>query len=337
MSECTHVRSKKFGRTKGGEQRYRCLDCGKTFVESTRTLDGMRIGTATAAQVIRCTLEGVGVRGTARLCGVDQHTVMDAIVLIGQRCKEFAERTIVNVPVKDVQADEIWSFVGVKEKTRRKLSLPFRFWGDQYCFVGMERHHKLALAWHLGNRESGEGALFVNKLNRACWKEPFQITTDGWLPYKPLISNHMRQADYGMLIKIYGPSQETTRYSPAQIIEVKRKVCRGNPEEERMCTSHVERGNLNLRMTLKRWTRLTNCFSRKWENHEAALGLYFANYNWVVRHGALRTTPAVAAGLADRPWTVAELIERTATCDPPRAPEPPKNWQEFLDTLPDEG
>src|SRR5262245_45051532 len=179
----------------------------------------MRIGTDKAAQSVRCTMEGVGVRGTARLCGVDMHTVMDVLVLIGQRCKLFSEATIVDVPVQDVQADEIWSFVGVKEKTRRKLSLPFRLYGDQYCFCAVERHHKLALAWHLGLRETGNGELFVKKLARACWKETFQITTDGWLPYKPHISRNMGHADYGMLIKIYGPSQEETRYSPAQIIE----------------------------------------------------------------------------------------------------------------------
>lgn len=328
---CTHDRAKKHGTTRTGEQRYRCLDCGKTFVESTRTLDGMRLGIDKATQVINCLMEGLSVRGAARLCGVDQHTILDLLVLVGGRCQRFSESTLVDVPVRDVEADELWSFVGCKEKTRRRLSLPMRAYGDQYCFVGLERTSKLALAWHLGMREAGEGKLFIQKLNRACWKEQFQITTDGWLPYKPIISWGMPHARYGVLVKVYGQTQDTGRYSPAQIIEVKRKAIRGNPDEGRMCTSFVERHNLSMRLGIRRLTRLTNGFSRKMENHAAALGLYFAHYNWVKRHGTLKTTPAVASGVADKPWTVRELIDRTMDF------RPPTQFERFIDTLPDEG
>jgi IS1 family transposase len=275
-------------------------------------------------------MEGLSVLATARLAGVAKRTVLDLLVLVGGRCQRFAEATIVDVPVQDVEADELWSFVGCKEKTRRKLSLPVATYGDQYCFVGLERNTKLALAWHLGNRDAGEGQHFVNKLARACHKERFQITTDGWLPYKPLISWNIRQADYGVLVKIYGPTQDTGRYSPARIIEVKPKALRGNPDPERMCTSMVERHNLSMRMGLRRFTRLTNGFSKKLENHEAALGLYFAHYNWVKRHGTIKTTPAVAQGLAEEPWTVGELIERTMSYNPPT------RFDQFLATLPDE-
>jgi IS1 family transposase len=290
----------------------------------------MRIGTDKAEQIIRCLMEGLSVLATARLAGVAKRTVLDLLVLVGGRCQRFAEATLVDVPVSDVEADELWSFVGCKEKTRRKLSLPMKEYGDQYCFIGLERTTKLALAWHLGMREAGEGQRFIRKLNRACWKEPFQITTDGWLPYKPIISWGMPHAHYGVLVKIYGQTQDTGRYSPAKIMEVKRKSLRGNPDEERMCTSMVERHNLSLRMGIRRFTRLTNGFSKKLENHEAALGLYFAHYNWVKRHGTIKTTPAVASGLADEPWTVGELIERTMSYNPPT------RFDQFLATLPDE-
>ncbi len=327
---CSHDRSKKHGKTETGAQRYRCLDCGKTYVESTRSLDGMRVGLDKAEQTIRCMMEGLSVRATARLAGVAKDTVLDLLVLIGGRCKRFSEATLVDVPVKDVEADELWSFVGCKEKTRKELSLPIRKFGDQYCFIGLERSTKLVLAWHLGMRETGNGEWFIEKLSHACWKKPFQITTDGWLPYKPAISWGMPHAHYGVLVKIYRPTQDTGRYSPAAIQQIKRKKLRGNPDEDRMCTSMVERHNLSLRMGLRRFTRLTNGFSRKIENHEAALGLYFAHYNWVKRHGTLKTTPAVASGLAEKPWSIGELIEQTMSYNPP------SSLRLFLDSLPDE-
>jgi len=333
VENCNHARAKKCGTTKAGTQRYRCLDCGKTFVESTRTLNGMRIGTDKAEQIVRCMMEGVGVRGTARLAGVSNDTVMDLLVLLGQRCKLFLNDTVVGIPVKDVQADEIWSFIYCKNTTRKKLSLPPTFIGDRYCFVGFERHNKLALAWHLGHRDFDDGQRFVLKLARACGNHDFQVSTDGWQPYKRLVPAFMRTADFATLIKVYAHGQDSGRYSPGQIIEVKYKPIAGNPELDRVCTSHVERHNLSMRMGMRRFTRLTNGFSRKLENHEAALGLYFAAYNFVTRHGTIKTTPAVAAGIASQPWTVADLIDRTADYNPPK---PLTGLAGFIDGLPEE-
>lgn len=328
MENCNHNRAQKYGKTKGGEQRYLCKDCGKRFVQSTRTLDGMRIGNKSET-IIRCLAEGVGVRGTARLAGVSKDTVLDLMLLVGERCRRFMEDSIVNVPVKDVQADELWSFVYCKEKTRKLLSLPLATYGDMYCFVGMERHNKLALAWHLGNRELESGRQFVAKLAHACWKQNFQITTDGWRNYKPLIGAHFSGCDFGMLIKIFNAAGDTTRYSPGTIIEFKKKSVQGTPDEDRMCTSHVERNNLTIRMGMRRFTRLTNGFSKKFENHQAALGLHFALYNYVTAHGTLKTTPAVAAGLTEKKWSVADLIERT------RDYSPPPVQRTLFDSIPD--
>jgi transposase-like protein/IS1 family transposase len=317
VEKCSHQNAKKFGTTASGKQRFRCRDCGKTFTESTGTLDGMRIGTDKAAQVISLLAEGMGVRPVTRIAGIGKTAVLDLMTLVGERCRRFSEDSIVNVPVKDVQADELWSFIYCKEKTRKLLSLPLATHGDTYCFVGMERTSKIVLAWHLGNRELESGEQFIAKLAHACWKENFQFSTDGWQNYKRLVRTHLGTCDFGMIVKIFSNAQDTTRYSPGTIIELKKKAIQGNPDEARMCTSHVERNNLSIRMGMKRFARLSNGFSRKFENHQAALGLHFALYNYVTVHGTLRTTPAVAAGVAQKPWTVAELIERTRDYSPP--------------------
>ena len=194
---------------------------------------------------------GAGVRGAARMTGAGKGTILNVLTLVGERCRRYMEDAIVSVPVKDVQADELWSFVYCKEKTRKRLSLPLLTHGDQYCFVGMERHNKLVLAWHMGNRELVVGREFVAKLEHACWKQNFQITTDGWRNYKQLMGTHFSGCDFGMLIKIFNAAGDTTRYSPGTIIEFKKKSVQGTPDEDRMCTSHVERANLTIRMDRK--------------------------------------------------------------------------------------
>lgn len=313
MENCTHTHTKKHGKTKCGQQRFRCLDCKKTYVASTKLLDGMRIGTNKAEQIIRCMMEGVGIRGTARLCGVDQHTVMDLLLIVGERCKSYMADMHVNLSVENVQIDEIWSFVGCKERTRKRLSKPAGTCGDAYCFTALEGKSKLLITHHVGERNGDEGWRFVRKLTRACADERFTIASDGWRPYKHLIPNHFPKVDYGMVIKLFSSAQESNRYSPGQIIQIKKKTVAGNPDEAGLNTSHCERMNLSIRMGLRRFTRLTNGFSKSQAHHEAAIALLFMHYNYVVKHGTTKKTPAVAAGLTDHQWTVAEMIERTAS------------------------
>jgi IS1 family transposase len=294
----------------------------------------MRLGLDKTAQVVSMLCEGLSIRAVSRLADVDKNTILELLLLVGQRCKFYMENAISNVPVKDVSVDELWAFVGMKERTRKILSRPAGSVGDCYCYVGMERNSRLILAWHMGQRTHQSGVTFVYKLARSCHKGKCQISSDGWRPYKHLIPNIIPHADYGQIIKVFGGVQDTTRYSPGQIIECKLRTIAGNPDEDRINTSHSERFNLSIRMGMRRFTRLTNGFSRSHAHHEAALALFFMHYNYVANHGTLGTTPAVAAGLAQEPWTVADMIERTANYVKPE-PKPP-TWGEFLDTIADE-
>jgi transposase-like protein/IS1 family transposase len=329
--ECRHERSKKIGCTKAGTQRYKCRDCGKKFTDSTRTLAGMRIGVDRTAQVISMLCEGLSIRAVSRLTGCNKHTILEMLLLVGERCKLYMESAIVNVPVKDVSLDELWSFLGCREKTRIALSRPFGTCGDQYCFIGMDRNTRLILAWHIGSRTSENGHTFARKLARACCKDKFQISTDGWRPYKHMIPYVFPRADYGQIIKIFS-NKDAARYTPGEIVEIRLKPIANEPDLDRINTSHSERFNLSIRMGMRRFTRLTNGFSRSHAHHEAALALFFMHYNYCQRHGTLKTTPAVAAGLATERWTVAEMIERTASY---RKPSPP-TLADLIADLPDD-
>jgi transposase-like protein/IS1 family transposase len=331
--ECRHDgRRKKCGCTKAGTQRFKCLECGKKFTDSTRTLGGMRIGVDRTAQVISFLVEGLSVRAVARLTGMDKNTILSMLLAVGEKCKLYLENAIENVQVKDVSVDELWAFVGMKERTRKILSRPVGEVGDCYTFVGMERNTRFVLAYHVGSRTDWNGRQFISKLHKACAKERFQVSSDGWRPYKYTIPTRLPQADYGQIIKVFGAAPDTTRYSPGRIIECRLKTIAGNPDENRINTSHSERLNLSIRMGMRRFTRLTNGFSRSHAHHEAAIALFFMHYNFCAKHGTLKTTPAVAAKLTDKQWTVAEMIERTANY---RKPEPPKGWDAFLATIPD--
>ncbi|HEV2970013.1 MAG TPA: hypothetical protein VGY55_08485, partial [Pirellulales bacterium] len=185
--------------------------------------------------------------------------------------------------------------------------------GDSYCFTAVERTTKLVVAWHLGRRTPNDTDQFCGKL-RTATNGRFQVSTDGYTPYQSSIPRHLGDAaDYGVIVKVFGNQTQTEQrqYSPPKITSIKKEVIWGNPDQDRICTSHTERANGSMRCFIKRMGRLTYCFSKRWENHEAALSLYFAHYNFCRKHRSLNgQTPAMATGLADHPWTVAELLER---------------------------
>jgi IS1 family transposase len=260
-----------------------------------------------ALLALQLLLEGNSIRSTERISGLDRNTIMSVLVLAGEKCEKVSEQMIRNVAVSEVQADEIWSFIGKKEKKVQDSDDPTL--GDSYTFVGIERNSKLVLAWHLGRRTARDTEAFTEKLNEST-RGHFQITSDGFGPYRDAVSYSLgTRVDFAQLIKVYRASPEGEhRYSPSEVIATEVVPVIGRPDPNKICTSHVERHNL-LRMQIRRFTRLTNAFSKKWENHYAALSLYFAYYNFVRIHSAIRVTPAMEMGITDHVWTLKELLE----------------------------
>jgi len=292
-------------------QRYKCQQCGKRFSEPVATLFGAdsRLPEAKALLILNCLLEGNSVHSTARLCDVEPRTVLNILILASEKCERLLGEKLRNVPVKDVEADEIWSFVGKKEKQVRADDDPNL--GDEYCFVAIERHSKLVLNFALGKRNQATTDAFIEGLRLATSAREFQITTDGFVPYVSAIENTLAdRVDFAQLIKVYRATPEgERRYSPAEVVSTETVIGIGSPDPKRICTSHIERQNLSMRMGIRRFARLTNAFSKKWENHWAALALWFAFYNFCRIHKSLRVTPAMEAGITDHVWELRELLQ----------------------------
>lgn len=311
---CQHENKKKHGHDRKGNQRFRCLDCGKTWVEETvKPLGNMRISMDKATQALGMILEGMSVRATMRLTGLDRNTICDLILVVGENCQRLLDAKIKNVAATDIQVDEIWSFIAMKEKTRVARHYGPEV-GDSWTFIGIERETKLILAHQCGNRDSDTCWAFLMKLKNAVGVGRFQLTTDGLKAYTNNVPYAFgMQVDFAQLIKTYSSTQETTRYSPATIIGIEKLPIFGAPDEWRISTSHIERMNLSVRMQLRRFTRLTNGHSKSPKHHVAMQALYFAWYNFCRKHEALKgRTPAMASNLTDSAWTIRELLERAA-------------------------
>ena len=237
-------------------------------------------------------------------------SIMRLLALVGERCERMLEDRIRNIRVADVQCDELWGFIGCKERNKA-ADAPATF-GDAYCFVAIERKTKLVLAWHLGRRTIRDTEAFTEKIDAATTGR-FQITTDGFSAYPDAISLSLgTRVDFAQLIKVYAsPRDGEQRYSPPEVVDAIPVPRIGRPVPRRISTSHVERQNLSMRMCIRRLTRLTNAFSKKWQNLKAALALYFAYYNFCRVHQTLRVTPAMEQGIADRVWTLGELLAAT--------------------------
>lgn len=299
----------RFGTHRNGLRRFRCPICKKTYTEShERTLGTMYIPQDRAVLALRLLLEGNSIRSTERITELDRNTIMSLLIKAGDRCQTLLTQRIVNVPVKDVEVDEIWGFVGKKEG--HKSEEDGAELGDAYCFIGMERSTKLVLAWHLGKRTVKSTDDFIGKLAYATSENRFQLTSDGFSPYVNSVKMLLRdRVDFAQLIKVYGVSRDgEQRYSPAEVVDSVPVEIMGRPVRSMICTSHIERQNLSVRMGMRRMTRLTNGFSKKWENLEAAYALWFGYYNFCRVHSSLRVTPAMEAGITDHIWTIAELI-----------------------------
>ncbi len=300
---------RKFGK-RGSRQRYQCSQCRKVFTDARdNTLDGMYLPVERAEMVLSLLLEGNSVSTVERVTGVHKATILKLLALAGEKAERVMAEKVRNVEVRDVECDEVWSFIGKKQKRVRPEDS--QLLGDCYVFVGIERHSKLVLNIAIGKRDQTTTDTFIEGIRQVTARSRFQITTDGFAPYKNAIRYTLHdRCDFAQLIKVYRSSQEgEARYSPAEVASTEVVPVMGQPDPERICTSIIERSNLSLRMGLRRFTRLTNGFSKKWENHCAAVMLWYCWYNFGRVHKSLRMTPAMAAGISDHIWSVRELLE----------------------------
>lgn len=259
------------------------------------------------ARILNCLVEGVSIRATARLCNVAINTVVKLQIEAGRACAEFQDRAFRNLTCKRIECDEIWSFVGAKEKnasTKKKA----QGWGDVWTWTAIDAETKLIPCWLVGNRDGEAAYEFMHDLaGRLAHR--VQLTTDGHKPYLAAVENAFGgEVDYAQLVKIFGEGPIDGRYSQPQCTGTKVSVVSGKPQSSGISTSYVERQNLNIRMGMRRFTRLTNGFSKKVENHGHALALYFMHYNFCRIHTTLRVTPAMQAGVADRVWEMTDVV-----------------------------
>jgi len=314
--KCSGENCVRNGKDRDGNQRFKCRDCKKNFGEAKpRLLGRMQLPVEKAVNCLKLILDGMSIRACERFTGVSRNTICDMILEVGERCRDFMAERLQGVPVADVQVDEVWSFVGRKEKTKIIAKDYDPMTGDSYAYIALERNSKLIVSYLLGKRDEFDTKEFASKL-RLATSGRFQLSTDGWHPYRTAMPSEMgNRIDFSQIIKSFEslPRHKWEgKYSPAEIVKIDKKPVCGDPDPAFICTSHVERSNLTLRMTVRRWTRLTNAFSKSWRHHEAALCIYLAFYNFCRKHMTLKTSPAVAARLTDHVWSMEELLTATA-------------------------
>lgn len=268
-----------------------------------------RLTSEKRTRVIHLLCEGNSLRATSRLSDVAFNTVAKLFVDAGRACADYQDRALRNLPCKRLQLDEIWSFVYAKAKNVPAAKAPPSGAGDVWTWVAIDADTKLVPSWHIGTRDGYVAGVFVRDLASRLANR-VQITTDGHRPYLEAVENAFgADVDYAMLQKIYGPSSEgQRRYSPAECVGIQERVIEGNPDPKHVSTSFVERQNLTMRMSIRRFTRLTNAFSKKLENHAHSVALHYMHYNFARIHKTLRMTPAMAAGVTARLWDVKDIV-----------------------------
>jgi len=269
-----------------------------------------KLNPARRAQIIACLCEGMSVRATCRLTGADKKTVLRLLVAVGDACLDYQNRVMVNLPCKRLQADEVWSFCYSKTKNVPSEKKGQFGYGDVWTWTVIDADTKLIPTWRVGGRDAGTAHDLMMDLAPRL-RGRVQLTTDGLRSYMDAVEDAFGiDIDYAQLVKIYGENtkEKQRRYSPAVCLGTQRTVIQGNPDKEQISTSYVERHNLTIRMSMRRFTRLTNAFSKKLENHVHALAVFFMFYNFCRVHQTLRVTPAMEAGIADHVWTVEEIV-----------------------------
>jgi IS1 family transposase len=269
-----------------------------------------KLDAKTRAKVISCLIEGCSIRATVRITGVAKKTVMRLVVEVGNVCADYQDRVFRNLASRRLQLDEVWTWIYCKDKNRTpEIAAKCPEAGDVWLWVGLDADTKLVVSWALGDRSGDTASRFVTDLASRL-RNRVQITTDGHRAYLDAIEDAFGGAvDYAMLVKLYGPAPGGDhRYSPPQCIAAVGHRVEGRPDARHVSTSFVERQNWTVRTNLRRYTRLSNGFSRKLENHAAAVALNYFAYNFIKIHRTLKVTPAMAAGVTKRLWEVDDLV-----------------------------
>jgi IS1 family transposase len=260
------------------------------------------------AQIIAALVEGCSIRATSRMVGVSKDTVMKLLVDVGTVCASYMDEVMRNLPCRRLECDEIWSFCHSKKKNVSPEHQGILGYGDVWTWVAIDADTKLVPCFHIGRRDAHAAYEFMFDL-AARLKNRVMLTTDGLKCYVEAVEAAFgADIDYAMLVKIYGKPQEEIRYSPAQILSCRNEVISGDPFPPMISTSYVERQNLTMRMSMRRFTRLTNAFSKKLENHMHAVALHFMFYNFCRIHQSLRCTPAQEAGIAKSVWEIRDIV-----------------------------
>jgi IS1 family transposase len=269
-----------------------------------------RLSTAQRSHVVSCLVEGNSLRSTARVTGVARMTIEKLLMDIGKACAAYHDEHVYGLTCQRIQCDEIWSFCYAKRANVPASKQGVFGFGDIWTWTAIDADSKLIVSYLVGDRTLGTAQVFMQDVAHRV-RNHIQLTTDGNRVYLTAVDYAFegRTIDYSMLDKVYGSEDVPSgRYSPAKMLKSQKAVIKGNPDPRHISTSYVERQNLTMRMHMRRFTRLTNGFSKKWQNHADAVALHFMHYNFCRVHQTLRVTPAMEAGLADHVWSIEELI-----------------------------
>jgi IS1 family transposase len=268
-----------------------------------------KLNTEKRSQVVAALVEGNSIRSTVRMTGVSKNTIAKLLVELGEACADYLDKALVNLNCKRIRCDEIWSFCYAKDKNvPAELRGTFGY-GDVWTWTAMDADTKLIAAWMVGGRDSGTAFAFMQDLAKRL-SHRVQLTTDAHRAYLSAVEDSFgSEIDYAMLVKLYGnDAANDTKYSPAECIGCREVIVAGDRDPKHISTSFIERQNLTMRMGMRRFTRLTNAFSKKLDNHIASIAIHYMHYNFCRVHQTLRVTPAMEAGVADHVWTISEMV-----------------------------
>jgi IS1 family transposase len=268
-----------------------------------------KLSTAKRVAVVAALVEGSSIRATVRMTDVSKPTVLKLLADLGAACAKYQDEKLRGLTCKRIQVDEIWQFCYAKDKNVPADKRGTFGYGDVWTFVAIDADTKLIPTWRVGSRDLTTAYDVMQDLAGRLTNR-VQLTTDGLKVYLSAVEDAFgSDIDYSMLVKVYGASGDgETRYSPAKILSSTTEVITGDPDPKHISTSYIERQNLTMRMSMRRFTRLTNGFSKKVENHAAAVALYAMHYNFARVHQTLRVTPAMQAGVSDHVWSLEEIV-----------------------------